>query len=99
MRLHVIEPKHAAFEPEACVVVCIYDEPEPDFGGVMSERDRAALARLLRLVQVRLFREGQSALVYHAPPPWDNCDIDFLLFEDGSVDGVDLFPRNSHQTG
>lgn len=62
------------------------------------EVEGEALARLLRLVQIRLFHEGESALVYHGPPPWDNCDVDFAIFEDGSIDGVDVFPMNDYPT-
>lgn len=46
MRLHVIEPQHAVFDADTCVVVAAYDEPVPQFGSVVSERDRAALAKL-----------------------------------------------------
>jgi len=46
MRLHVIEPQHAAFESDTCVVVAAYDEAEPRYGSVISEKDRAALAKL-----------------------------------------------------
>ena len=48
LRLHVIEPKHASFESDACVVVCVYDEPEPNFGAVVTERDRTTLKRLAK---------------------------------------------------
>ncbi len=48
MRLHVIEPKHAAFEVDSCLVVCVYDESEPDFGEVVTKKDRATLARLVK---------------------------------------------------
>jgi leucyl aminopeptidase len=65
MRLHVIEPAHAAFEADSCVVVCIYDEPEPNFGAVATERDRAALGRQLARGTVT----GKSQDVHYLATP------------------------------
>jgi hypothetical protein len=62
-------------------------------GGSIDEGEQTALARRLCLVQIRLFYGGESALVYHGPPPWQDDDVEFMLWEDGTNNGVEVWPR------
>jgi len=45
MRLHVIERGHAAFEIDSCLVLPIFEEPEPNLGTIATEGDRKTIAQ------------------------------------------------------
>jgi len=65
MRLHVIEPRHAAFEIDACLVLPVFEEPEPSLGTVATERDRKFLAQRI----ARGAFSGKSKEAYYLATP------------------------------
>ena len=65
MRLHVLEAGHAAFEVDSCLVVAIYEEPQPLFGKIVAERDRKTLERLAARGTIR----GKAEETYYLATP------------------------------
>ncbi len=65
MRLHVIEPRHAAFEIDACLVLPIFEESDPNLGTVASERDRKVVAQRI----ARGAFTGKAKEVYYLATP------------------------------
>ncbi len=65
MRLHVIERGHAAFEIDCCLVLPIFEEPEPQLGTIAAERDRKSIAQRVARGAIR----GKAHETYYLATP------------------------------
>jgi len=65
MRLHVVEPSHAHFEADSCLVIPVYEEDEANFGGIATDTDRGTLRGLQLGKQIT----GKAQETYYFPTP------------------------------